>query len=194
MAYSKIKKILFVLLCCFIILFPFWCVRGLCAEFETVEIEGVNGLRITMDSNYFTSVTGSAIATFNAEPGYKYTITTNATTTRIIVTSSEYPELNGIYNIIGTINPSESTSFSFIVNSNTQISLNGNKSGYTVQREKLEGMNSTISDLVDNVGFNSIWNIFDISINYIVIVVVFALGCFIIFKLIKKVSKGKEGF
>lgn len=53
---------------------------------------------------------------------------------------------------------------------------------------------NSIGSLVNNVGIENIWSIFDISVNYIVVVLLFAIGVYIIFSFIKKGSKGKSGF
>lgn len=55
------------------------------------------------------------------------------------------------------------------------------------------GMESSIDGLINNVGIDNIWNIFDISINYIVVVVLVVFGLYIIFRVIRKISRGKEG-
>lgn len=56
-----------------------------------------------------------------------------------------------------------------------------------------DNMSNAVNGLVDNVGINNIWGIFDISINYIVIAVLVAFGIYIVFRFIRKISKGKEG-
>ena len=76
----------------------------------------------------------------------------------------------------------------FDVSSKDSVTLN-----YTILKVSSDGYSNAVTNLVDNVGISSIWNIFDISINYIVVVVLFAFGCYIIFRIIKKVSRGKEG-
>lgn len=193
MAYSKTKKILFILLCLFVILFPFWCVRGLCAETENVEYDIVNNLSIYYTRNYFNTSTVSNTGYFELEKGYIYYIT-KTTGSCSLATSNDIPDVNVLYDYIGELNSPDTFSY---ISDNSNVYLYfcfSNDANVIVTREKIQGQVSAVQDLVDNVGINSIWSIFDISINYIVIVVVFALGCFIIFKLIKKVSKGKEGF
>lgn len=193
MVYSKIKKILLILLCCFVVVFPFCCVAGLCAEDEeTVERNTVTGLNMSLDRNYFT--TGSqTIAYYSIEPGYIYHIYNNSETFNLLVSfSSDVPANNVVY--YDVFNLLKGTSYSFISTDNDYLYIDiQNNSAVTVTREKMTSMNGAINDLVENVGVNSIWNIFDISINYIVIVVLVAFGIFIITRIVKKISKGKEG-
>lgn len=53
------------------------------------------------------------------------------------------------------------------------------------------GMVSAISDLTNFVSSDNLWEIFNKAIPYISIVVLVGFGVFIIFKLIKKISKGR---
>lgn len=194
MAYSKTKRILLILLCVFVLFFPFWCVAGLCAETEEVELSNVQQLRLTANSNYFVTYSGASVTYFQAEPGYKYTITTSSSSDRLVVASSELPANNVLYDIIANILVSESNTYSFISTNNNYISLNGTNSLFTVTRENIGGMNDAVNTLASVVSPSAFWNIFDISINYIVIAVVVAFGIFIFTLVIKKITKGKEGF
>lgn len=196
MAYSKIKKILFILLCCFILIFPFWCVRGLCAEVEDVEVSTVNGIAINSNSNVFIeSSSARSVGYVLCDPDYIYYIycPSDFTSSRNVATSSDVPTLNGTYNYLGEIAPGDTYTFRPTQNQYIYLDWSIHNGSIVVTRSKVESMNGAVDDLVNNVGIASIWNIFDISINYIVIVVLVAFGLFIIFRIIRKVSKGKEG-
>lgn len=192
MDFSKLKNKLLILLCVFVVLFPFWCVRGLCADTETVTGERINGVAIYPNNNYFVENNSTFVICFQIEKGYKYTLTNVAGVSRDIVFSHDLPSPNVVYDFIKSLPNGES--YSFILDDNSYFYISGTSGSYQMTREKLSSMNGAVSDLVDNVGFDSIWNIFDISIKYILVVVVFAFGVFIIFKIIKMNSKGKQGF
>lgn len=64
---------------------------------------------------------------------------------------------------------------------------------YNITREATSGMVYSVDSLVSNVGIDSIWGIFEIAIDYIWVVVLVVFGIFIITRLIKKLSRGKEG-
>ncbi len=196
MDFSKLKKISFILLILFIVLFPFWCVRGLCVEPETVDYTVVNNLTASPYSNAFAYSENIAVIYFYAEKGYIYHITVdNNQYTRACVVSSAVPAVSVPYNLLQRVTPNEHFEYDYYTYDDTYISVNGLDADKltTVTRTKIPGMDSAVSDLVNNVGINSIWNIFDISINYIIVVVLFAFGCYIIFRIIRKISKGKEG-
>lgn len=194
MDFSKIKKISFILLILFILLFPFWCVRGLCAE--DVEINLISNVNCGNPSlGKFGS--GGSMTTFYCEKGYVYHITLNAGSfERPTVYSTETPEVNGEYTFLFSTSTNEFT-FDYYCIENCYLCINGDLLGTTqrifVTRDLAEGMTSSVTGLVENVGISQLWNIFDISINYIVVVVLFAFGCYIIFRIIRKISRGKEG-
>lgn len=191
MDFSKLKNKLLILLCFFVVIFPFCCVAGLCADTESVTGQKINGVTINSNNNYFTENTNTFVMCFEIQKGYKYTFTNNAGVSRDIVFSHDLPAVNVTYDFIKSLPNGES--YSFIVNDDTYFYISGTSGSYIVTREKLSSMTGAVSDLVSNVGVDNIWNIFDISINYIVVVVLFVFGCYIIFRIIKKVSRGKEG-
>lgn len=57
-----------------------------------------------------------------------------------------------------------------------------------------ESLDGAVNGLVNNVGFNQIWGVFDNGINFIGVVVLVGFGLFLVALLIKKVSKGKSDF
>lgn len=192
MAYSKIKKILFILLCMFVLLFPFWCVRGLCAEVESVDVTTAN-LSINSSRNYFISSETGTVGYFNIEKGYIYHITNNsATSERLVVLSQNSPAVNVEYTILTSI--PIGSSFDYIANQDTTMYISyGASSQSTITREKVASMDGVVGDLVENVGIQSLWNTFNDSVPFISIVVLFAFGLFIIIALIRKLRKGKGG-
>lgn len=197
MDFSKIKNKLLILLCAFVVIFPFFCVAGLCTE-NTVETTHISGVIATPDSNIFT-VSNNTIGVdyFYAEKGKKYTITLlqDVNVERIIVSSSSVPKLNDIYEILYSNLHYAGDIFVFSPPEDTYISISTSlpENYFSITYDYLNGQSNAVSGLVENVGISSIWNIFDISINYIVVVVLFAFGIYIIFRIITKISKGKEG-
>lgn len=192
MDFSKIKKISFILLMLFILLFPFWCISGFCSETETVQGEQIIGITVNENSNYFIENSNSSIVAFPIEKGYRYNIINNSTTNRGIVFSSERPAVNVLYDFIKTLAPSES--YSFIVNNDTYFYISGAVANYTMTREKVSSMQGSVEDLVNNVGFNQLWDTFSSSIPMISVCAIFVFGFVIVTFLYLKLSKGKAGF
>lgn len=194
MVYSKIKKICFILLCCIVIIFPFWCVRGLCAELEEVEVISINGISVNPNRNYFGTASQN-LGYFQMEMGYVYHVffTGSATTPRNLAVSSELPVLNGTYTFLTTLNNGETYDYIPVSSQYLYFSYYQQYEGVTVTREKLQGQQSAVNDLVENVGTGNLWSIFEIAIDYIWVVVLVAFGIFIITRIIKKLSKSKGG-
>lgn len=193
---SKLKRILFILLCLFIVLFPFWCVRGLCAEIEDLNFDIVSGIRIRNDTNYFVSADSYNVGYLQVEKGYIYHIhKVSGTVAAPIAFCNTTPAVNVTYDYVTSVNLDET--YSFIPNNNDIliVSFNTNTTGSTIQisREKLTNMDGTINELVNNVGTGNLWSIFEIAVQYIWVVVLVAFGIFIITRIIKKVSKAKGG-
>lgn len=197
MAYSKLKKICFILLCCIVIIFPFWCVRGLCSEPEEINFSIVENA-ILSTSMVINPNDNYDLYYLELKKGYTYHITIYCESDINRIAYSNSIEIGSpIY------------SLSNLVNGNTfNITINGDNANYfifdyslpnsftpnyTIYREPNNVMISTVDLLTRDVGINSFWNIFDISINYIVVVVLVAFGIFIITRIIKRISKGKEG-
>lgn len=196
MAYSNLKKIFFIIFCLFVVLFPFFLVTPVLADSDIVDYDIVPGLYAGSNQNYFVSNSNAYVGAVTIESGYIYHISKITGTNAVaIVSSSQYPAVNVTYDVLTTINAGES--YDFLATSNTVLyvcfNTTSNGSSFTVTREKIGGMSSTVDELASIVSPSALWNIFDISINYIVIVVCVAFGIFIIFKLIRKLSKGKEG-
>lgn len=200
MDFSKIKKISFILLILFILLFPFWCVKGFCSE--NTEIDGtiINGLALgSNDYNGVLHSGSSNVIYFPVESGKKYNIVFDEGLTsganRYIFQSPDIPAVGVSYNFIAELNAGNS--FTYVANDEYlaifSLSANVDLLNLIKVYELPSGMSDSVDSLVSNVGIDSIWNIFDISINYIVVVVLFAFGCYIIFRIIKKISRGKEG-
>lgn len=195
MDFSNIKNKLLICLCVFVVLFPFWLVKGFCTDESNVDYTIVDGLGTRSNTNYFVSADNNKVAYFTIEDNYIFTITNNTSTNTLrIVYCNNTPGVNVPYENITTIGPGES--YSFIGDSSKTycaIGSGNNNINITITKDFVDGQVGAIDKLVNNVGINSIWSIFDVSINYIVIVVLVAFGIFIIFKLIRKLSKGKEG-
>lgn len=179
--------ILFLVMC-----FPLYCH----ADFEDVEYQIVNGIFASINSNHFTSNSNAYLGVVNIEKGYVYNFSKlTGSNDIVIVSTSSQPKINDTYEVLTSLSTGNNYSYLAQNDGTLYLSFNttSNGSSVSVTREKVPGIDGAINDLVDNVGVNSFWNIFDISINYIVVVVLVAFGIFIIFKLIRRLSKGKSG-
>lgn len=63
-----------------------------------------------------------------------------------------------------------------------------------VYGKNYSGMTDGVTGLVDNVGFNQLWGVFENGVDFIGVVVLVAFGLFLVFLLIKKITKGKSDF
>lgn len=202
MDFSKLKNKLLILLCVFVVLFPFCLVSFSFADTEDPIIDIKNDTTMSQDGT-LKNVTGFTTYFLTIEDGYYYDIllTSSGTTPsdngiRIGYTNSQdygadvynYAIVNGSYHVIINSNDFDYFYFDF---GNLAY---GVSTSYTINKYKLSNMNNAVDNLVENVGPNAIWSIFDISINYIFIVVLAAFGIFIIGLVIRKITKGKEGF
>lgn len=56
------------------------------------------------------------------------------------------------------------------------------------------GLANVASDLAQNVGVSQLYGVFESGVDFIGVVVLVAFGLFLVFLLIKKISKGKSDF
>lgn len=191
---NKLFKTSLVVLLINIIFCLFFIIPCYCAEEESVSFNVVTGLQMSSSSDsVFTSYNSSTrgVAYFPLEYGYSYTITNTSNSLRILGSSSEVPVLGGNYHFVGRL-PAGS-SFTYVPTYNDFLYFNVFEGdNFSVSRVKSEGMAGAMSLLVNDVGISALWSIFDVSINYIVVVVLFSIGVYIIFRLIRKLSKGKR--
>lgn len=168
------------------------------ADTEQISPDGtVTGIVINPNSNVFVSNQGSTRHTgyVSVDKDYIYYIKNTSSSTPVYIASSnEIPSLGGTYNFIYTLDVGNTYTyrptgdylyFDFTTNVTNSYPL--------ITREKLGSMGSAVNDLVDNVGVNNLWSVFEIAIDYIWVVVLVAFGIFIITRLIMRLSRGKEG-
>ena len=192
----KIKNKLLIILCIFVVIMPFWLVKGLCAEIEELTPTTASNLKISPSSNIFESVSTGSVSYIEMEVGYIYYITFDSdsvTSDRQIAISSDVPALNGVYTYLGSISNGNTFTYRPTQNSYFLCSYPTNVNAVTFTREKITSMDGAINDLVENVGANNLWSIFENAVQYIWVVVVAGFGFFIIRIIIKKLSKGKGG-
>lgn len=79
--------------------------------------------------------------------------------------------------------------FCICISPNRDDVVNFNSDFVTIT--KRVGFDGAIVDLAQNVGPSSLWEQFQFSLPFVLFVVLFGFGCFIIFGLIKKNSRGK---
>lgn len=200
MDFSNLKNKLLICLCCFVLILPFYLVTFCYADDDISPIP----------SKYFAKFTGvleeqpNVLAYyFPVEFGHTYTIDFDISNPneylRVLYTSDLPSEGTEFFEYKALPTGIHSYTFNSFVDGymyfyfytynydSNVLTINSIKDVTSVQ-------SNVVVSLVHNVGISQIWDIFDISINYIVVVVLVAFGLFIIFKLIKKVSKGKQGF
>lgn len=191
MVFSKLKKITFILFILFILLFPFWCVKGFCTESDIVNIERVDGVRINPNGNYFIS--GQSTGYFELDNGYIYHINYTGTGVLVLATSSDVPQINGTYNYLTSLQGPFVYDYISVGQSYLYFDFTQATTSITVTREPVVGMDNAVSGLVDKVGINQIWNVFEDAIPYISVVALFVFGFVIITFVYLKISKGKGG-
>lgn len=170
-----------------------------CSELEEVDFSIVNGIRIRTDTNYFSSGDGSSyVGYLELEKGYIYHISkvNSGTSYAQVALCNNTPALNVPYNFLTAIAPGQSYSYIPSNDDYLIISFNTNSDGSTINvtREKIDSYEGAVSDLVDNVGVNQVWEVFGNGVDFIGVVVLVAFGLFLVVLAIKKVSKGKSEF
>lgn len=164
---------------------------GFCSEVEDVTTTKINGLLLSTDYNYYTNNNGSSVTYFYAEKGYIYHIFLDMTYGRISATSSAQPALNVPYTLLHTFGGGET--YNYIPTDSCYVGL-GTSDSWHVTRERIPGQESAVDDLVNNVGVNQMWGVFENGIDFVGVVVLVAFGLFLVVLAIKKVSKGKSEF
>lgn len=192
MDFSKIKKITFILLILFILLFPFWCVRGLCSEdssFNRLDsLVLVNGVFLE-NSNYYgvyTSVKGGNVYKLivpDLDVRYRVSFTNDVPAVGTGIISSF--EALGDYEFTA---PSDGYIVIYINLANNEDFVNG----LCIQQVG-QSMEATVFNLSQDVGINSLWNVFHNAIPYISVVGIFVFGFVIVTFITTEISKGKEG-
>lgn len=191
------KKFIILFLILFILFFNFSSVFA--SEWEDITLSDVYNIHATDNGNVFVS--GGRVNYFQTEIGYIYKIEVlhDFSNDKIVVGSSSTPALNGTYDILYTGLRSLGDTYTYSGNDNIFISisqgLNPEFLDYIkVSRTRITGQGTAVDDLVDNVGFNSLWGIFGNTTSYILIVVSVALGLFLLVCVIRGISKTKTKF
>lgn len=164
------------------------------SETEDVTINTVPNITISSNSNVFTSSDVYSTGYIPLEKGYIYYINYVSTgSPRQLAVSNSVPALNETYSYLGVLNAGNTFTYRADNNSYLYFSFSG-ASGIEVTRESIGGQSSAIKDLVDNVGTNQIWNVFENGISFVGVVVLVAFGLFLVVLAIKKISKGKSDY
>lgn len=200
MDFSKLKNKLLICLCIVVIILPFYLIT-FCYADDTIPgivLNGVGSTGSVGDIVTLSLVDAAKGIYFPVRAGFSYNLNFNLINTQVyrIFISDDVPALDTeglmLYRDNFTTNTYTftATQDGYLFFWNYNIDLTNDNTTFQLVGDV---MNSSVSSLVDNVGISSIWNIFDISINYIVVVVLFAFGCYIIFRIIRKITRGKEG-
>lgn len=163
---------------------------------ENVELDEVKGVYVDRNSNYFIIGNEQYGTSYcKVESGYIYTVDCiNGALGVQIAFGNDVPASNVLYYDRLSIG-GDGSSYSFIVPNNFKYAyFYGSWSGFIrVTRERVGGMDNTVQYLADSISPDNLFNVFNISIPYILVVVVVSFGFYIIFKLIRRLSKGRSG-
>lgn len=168
---------------------------------EDVDVNTENGLYINIGQSCLSSNNEQKLFYLELEPNYNYNLHFDVSASNFRYAfgnelSVDAPIYNYAY--IG-----ETSGFDLTFNSNNYNylyfylnDLGGglNSSDIVVSREAVTGMQTTIGGLVDNVGVSQLWGVFESGIDFVGVVVLCAFGFFLVFLLIKKITKGKSDF
>lgn len=162
---------------------------------ENVEYEIAPNLQIISFRNYFSSSNTVGVGYVTLETGYIYHLTNTGTVDKNIAVSSEAPSLNGVYTYLYQLPPEQT--YDFLASSTEFLFFDfspaySTGAGISLTRERVGSMDTVVQELANVVSPNQLWNVLNDSIPYVLIVVVVGFGFYIIFKLIKKFSKGKS--
>lgn len=191
----KLDKIDKIVIALWFIGFAIFCI-GDCFAVESVTIQPtvVEGLYIS-NGTVVESSTGYC-AYFQLKESYYYNITNNTQGTRTYLYFSDIPVVGSTFNYYLTVQAGQTVTIiaeqGFLVLSD--FSSNSSVGYFTdVQEETRESMEKSVDSLVNNVGQEQIWSIFDTGVPIALLVVIVAFGIFIIGFASRKIQKGKMG-
>lgn len=191
--FDKLDKIVIALT--FILVTIFSIFNCFCFASENIDLEYYYNIIADDTTNTFVSSSDGSCIGFFAEKGYRYTIKAvdDFSFSRIIVSSSSEPAIGVSLDVLFITLLNSGDYFSYSANEDVYITISKNVASnkLVVERELLSGLDKTIEKLVDNVGLQSLWSVFNTSVPYVLVVVVVAFGIYLIFRMIKGLSKGK---
>lgn len=163
-----------------------------CFAVENVDILIIDGLGIESSTGLITS-SGSSVGYFNIEPGYIYHITNGLVNSpKVYGFSNSIIELSDYVFDVSTLPGRDSVDITYSQYQYLYFNIYGG-SAVTVTREKLPGLEGSVDLLVSNVGPGALWGIFEISLPYVLVVIILALGFYFIRRMAKWISRGKGG-
>lgn len=193
MVYSKIKKIIFILLILLIVLFPFWCVRGFCAS--PVSPAQTMNARIDYQNYIATPTTDTqTLYIYPVISGHEYTFSFSPTSGGNQIGFFVYDTIptvgDQLINVIYIGN-----NYKFTVPDDVKYFVFYASEGKedVVLNDLNDEMSNSVDSLVSYVGISQFWDTFTDGIPMIGVCAVFVFGFVIVTYLILKLSKGKEG-
>lgn len=176
-------------------LFSF-CSLCFASETEIVSFSNVPGTDFSSDrTSIVESSSTTGVAYFQIEPGYRYHIVNNSSTsTKKIAYSSEIPAPGVSIIYLGNLS-SNGGSYDF----------NGSEFGYmyfdyfssssqvVATREPLEGMNNFIDNITYSLSFGNLSSVWVVVVPILAISVLFGLGFYFIKRIINKTKRTKGG-
>lgn len=211
----KLDKIDKIVISLWFIIFTIFCVSD-CFAVSSVESSGVSSdLFFDTSSGQFQSDDDFSVVYFDLVEGHNYTLTydTSYWPTQDVQGASKF------YGILSTQEPSAGVSGDLIMTANLTSYGSGSftfvapDNGYlvfsvsaiynfyqyfdsnclTLVDNSSDVMQNSVDSLVNNVGQEQIWSIFDTGIPIALLVVLVAFGIFIIGFASRKIQKGKMG-
>lgn len=161
-----------------------------CVEEENVDYNVANNLTINANYNYFTYSDTRSVGYITLDKNYIYTITSNYD--KHLAFSNDIPSVNVVYDYIEFMTGGDS--FSFIPTDEYLYFDFDTSSSVTITRRPINGMNDSVNGLVENVGINQLWGVFENGVSFVGVVVLVAFGLFLVVLAIRRVTKGKSEF
>lgn len=164
-------------------------------EEEDVDFSIVQGIWSNSNQNYFSVNTDIRQGYVQLEKGYIYTFHNLGSTDSSFCFCNDAPAVNVVYYNYTSV--TGGNDYSFVVNDDFNylvFSVNNPNTNRILTRHKIASQENAVDDLVNNVGVNQLWGVFEGGINFVGVIVLVAFGLFLVFLLIKKLSKGKADF
>ncbi len=182
-----------------LIVVTFLCVfNTFCFAYTVEDLDGfgLSYIGPATSGTYNNSPNNKGVLVYDLEVGKRYTLKNTSDVTGFIRVSEEYPAVGvkayfgSVYGLPSQLSPG--SEFSFLYNGDyIYLYTYSNVSDLTIELIPDTGISSAVDSLVQNVGISNIWDTFELSLPYVLIVVVVGFGFYMILSLVRKLQKGK---
>lgn len=189
---DKIDKIVISLIFVFSTFFSVFTIFSDASESENVSFDVINDVEIDLNGIVKSNFSGSSIGYIELEKGYIYTITPPKNWSLHFYLSNDVPNLGVSCVKLGNI---RNDSFEYVCNSFSQylfLDFQWSNPNILISRRPIPGFSGAVDDLVSNVSPSALWKTFNLSIPYILVVVLVAFGIYLITHSIREISKGRD--